>query len=59
MVAKGPSFVEVVATASSKPRGEAMHPFEVTLPSGARVVVPSRFDVNALDALISVLEGAD
>src|SRR5687768_7771593 len=57
MLAKAPSFVELVSPQRSKPRGEPMLSFEVTLPSGVRVVIPSRFDAAALEAILSVLEG--
>lgn len=61
LVSRGPSFVEVlsprVIEAVSRPVPSAglVMPFEVTLASGARLVVPAQFDRRSLEALVAVL----
>jgi len=55
MVPSAAQFVEIVQSRAAE--REAVAPFEVTLASGSRVVVPARFDRAALQSLVDVLRG--
>jgi len=57
-------FIEVqpvnmieAASASANARRMASQPFEVTLPSGARLVVPAQFERQSLQSLVELLGG--
>lgn len=62
--AKPARFIEVqpmnmieATSSSANARRIASQPFEVTLPSGARLVVPAQFERQSLQSLVELLGG--
>jgi hypothetical protein len=62
VAAAKPRFVEVISprvvetACEAASISEPVAPFELTLRSGARLVVPARFDRRSLEALVDIVE---